>query len=219
MREPNPQLEYLTTAQVAKICGVNRATVVRWIQNGNLIAERTIGGRYRIQTAGLLAQADEKGIFIATEQRKQLEKALVKTGKSASENSETIDQKSSTIPLILVIDDDLYVRKLLEEFLTVMGYNVLVADNGFKGLDIILKNYTVKLVILDLLMPGIDGTETLRRIRDMRSDVPVIVTSGYVEHYFPGGVDTIGSKVEKVLNKPFDLDELAAVCKELLEAS
>ena len=64
--------EYLTTKEVADLCGVNRATVVRWVQNGVLFAETTIGGRYRICPRNLMALSKEKGIFLAKAQIKRL---------------------------------------------------------------------------------------------------------------------------------------------------
>ena len=207
---------FLTTSQVAEICGVNRATVVRWIQHEDLIAERTIGGRYRICSENLLILSKEKGIFIAPDKRSW----LVESKKvSPPTDAQTESEGDGEIPKvhILVIDDDQQFRNLIDEFLTIYGYKISLADNGFKGLDILLKDYSVKLVILDLLMPGINGLETLRKIKSLRNNVPIIITSGFIEYYYPDGEESLKKEVDLILKKPFDLDELARKCRQLLE--
>lgn len=211
-----PRKEYLTTTQVAEICGVNRATVVRWIQNGDLIAERTIGGRYRVGTEHLLNQSKENGIFIAKDMKQLLRNESVPAVDHSHNNNQKTSGKEFDKVHILIIDDDQYIRQLLDEYLTLIGYNVILADNGFKGLDILLTDYTIKLVILDLLMPGISGLETLRKVKTMRNDVPIIITSGFIEYYFPDGEETLKGDVDLIIRKPFDLDHLANCCKKLL---
>ena len=210
--------EYLTTKEVADLCGVNRATVVRWVQNGDLFAETTIGGRYRICPRNLMTLSKEKGIFLAQDQIKRLNlmqrlgETAVKRGKKKGDEKNPKVAKSN----ILVIDDDPTFRQLLDEFLTLHGYNVLLADNGYSGLDIILKDYALNLIILDLLMPGINGIETMRQIKVLRKDLPIIITSGFVEYHFPDGTDSLENMADLVLEKPFNLDELYQACKKLL---
>ena len=207
---------FLTSSQVADICGVNRATVVRWIQHGDLIAERTIGGRYRICSENLLILSSEKGIFIAPDMRKIITDNHKSQTFIDSEDSDFERDKDVKKSHILVVDDDQQFRSLLEEFLTLHGYKVTLADNGFQGLDVVLKDYTVGLVILDLLMPGINGLETLRRLKSLRNDLPVIITSGFIEYYYPNGEESLKSEVSSILKKPFNLDELAEKCEQLL---
>ena len=206
---------FLTTSQVAEICGVNRATVVRWIQNGDLIAERTIGGRYRVCSENLLILSNQKGIFIAPDKRKLISDNP-KANKISSNDFEKDDEKDLSKTHVLVIDDDQQFRSLIDEFLTIYGYRVSLADNGFKGLDLVLRDYTIKLVILDLLMPGISGQETLKKLKTLRTDIPVIVTSGFIEYYYPEGKNKLEKEVDGILRKPFSLDELAAKCRELV---
>ena len=210
--------EYLTTKEVADLCGVNRATVVRWIQNGDLFAETTIGGRYRICPQNLMALSKGKGIFLAQAEIKRLnkmqspEEAVVRKGKKKGDEKSLKVSKSN----ILVIDDDSALRELVDEFLTLQGYNVTLADNGFSGLDIILKDYSLNLVVLDLLMPGMNGVETMRQIKLLRKDIPIIITSGFVEYHFPEGKDSLNTMVDVVLEKPFNLEKLHKACKKLL---
>ena len=123
---------FLTTSQVADVCGVNRATVVRWIQHGDLIAERTIGGRYRICSENLLILSKQKGIFIAPDMRELLTKNNPSKAFGDQVDPDIEDDKEQiTKTHILVIDDDQQFRSLIDEFLTIYGYKVSLAENGF----------------------------------------------------------------------------------------
>src|SRR6266508_2478525 len=108
--------------------------------------------------------------------------------------------------LILVVDDEPAIVRLVRTKLQADGYAVITADRGEKALEI-LEDERPDLVVLDLMMPGIDGFETLRRIRG-GSQVPVIMLTaraGDADRLkgFQGGADDY-------LTKPFNPDELAA---------
>jgi two-component system KDP operon response regulator KdpE len=108
--------------------------------------------------------------------------------------------------LILVVDDEPSIVRLVRMKLQTDGYAVITADRGEKALDV-LEDERPDLVVLDLMMPGIDGFETLRRIR-ATSQVPVIMLTaraGDADRLkgFHGGADDY-------LTKPFNPDELAA---------
>ena len=205
--------DYLTTREVADICCVNRATVVRWIQNKDLYAGCTLGGRYRICPKDLLSLSNEKGIFLSPEKCTQynINTHVVESGTQIRQKN---IKKSKA--KILVIDDDESFRNLLTEFLTIRGYAVITADNGYSGLDYILKDYTINLVILDLLMPGISGVETMEQIKNLRKDLPIIITTGFLDYHFPDGISSLSDKADIVLEKPFDLKELYESCNSLL---
>ncbi len=82
---------------------------------------------------------------------------------------------------ILVVDDEEMVRKVAKASLEKRGYTVLVASNGREGVDLFSNVPSITLVILDLTMPVMNGDEALRRMRQARPGVPVIVSSGYTE--------------------------------------
>ncbi|MFC1967440.1 response regulator transcription factor [Chloroflexota bacterium] len=77
---------------------------------------------------------------------------------------------------ILVVDDDLAMQRLIEKNLTTKGYEVLKASGGQEALKILFANKP-HLVLLDVVMPGMDGWQTCSRIREV-SDVPVIMMTG-----------------------------------------
>jgi PAS domain S-box-containing protein len=83
---------------------------------------------------------------------------------------------------ILVIDDEEIVRNLLQQVLTLAGYEVLLAENGAEGLSVFAKNAKrVSLIVLDLVMPVMSGNEVLPHLLTMKPGVPVIVSSGQSE--------------------------------------
>jgi len=77
---------------------------------------------------------------------------------------------------ILIIDDDPNFRKLVEQVLTEKGYEVLKAGSGQEGLRLLFA-HKPSLVLLDVVMPGMDGWQTCDRIRDI-SDIPIIMLTG-----------------------------------------
>ena len=84
--------------------------------------------------------------------------------------------------LVLVIDDDQGVREAASRLLEFFGFRVLQATDGRHGAEVFRQHESeVVLIILDMTMPEMNGEETFRAIRRLRSDVPVILTSGYNE--------------------------------------
>ena len=75
---------------------------------------------------------------------------------------------------VLMVDDESRMRKLVKDFLTRDGYTVLEAGDGEQALDIFMNDKNISLVILDVMMPKMDGWETLKEIRKF-SQVPVIM--------------------------------------------
>ena len=79
---------------------------------------------------------------------------------------------------ILVVDDESRMRKLVRDFLEREGFEVLEAGDGVEAMDLFYEEKEVALVILDVMMPKMDGWQTLREIRQT-SQVPVITTSPF----------------------------------------
>lgn len=114
---------------------------------------------------------------------------------------------------ILIIDDDLTLIDLLSQSLEKAGYKVLSATNGIDGLQMLYKN-KVDLVILDVMMPRMDGWETCARIREI-SDVPIIMLTAKDKEE-----DTLKGfqcGVDDYVTKPFSFAELTARVKAVLQ--
>ena len=109
--------------------------------------------------------------------------------------------------VILVIEDDLNILLGLEENLILEEYSILTATNGIEGLKTALEN-EIDLVLLDIMLPGINGYEICRKIKKEKSDLPVIMlTARGSEMDKVAGLD-IGA--DDYITKPFSLPELLA---------
>jgi two-component system response regulator AtoC len=119
---------------------------------------------------------------------------------------------------ILVADDDLEVRNYFETLLKIQGYNILAADSGDEALSYLEKGEPkVSLALLDVMMPGKDGIETLKEIRRRYGDLPVILVSSASS--WPFIMDALGGASATFLEKPVLHGELIRVIEELLQGS
>lgn len=115
---------------------------------------------------------------------------------------------------ILVVDDESRMRKLLKDFLSTKGFNIIEAEDGEKALDIFTENRNkIKLVLLDVMMPKLDGWSVLRKIRQ-ESNLPVIMLTARGEEQdelfgFELGVD-------EYITKPFSPKILVARVEAIL---
>jgi DNA-binding response OmpR family regulator len=122
------------------------------------------------------------------------------------------------VPKILVIDDDPSVRSLVTDSLEIEGYDVVVAEDGFAGLRAI-EAHRPDCVLLDVMMPGLDGHQVLQRIRtaEQGSALPVVMLTAYSDDANAWQAWTEG--VDYFLAKPFDADELLRYLDYLFQGS
>ncbi len=113
---------------------------------------------------------------------------------------------------ILVVDDEKPLREFVARNLSVRGYEVLKAANGIEALAI-LQTHLMDLIILDLMMPHMDGLELTQRIR-RSSTVPIIVLSALDEER--DKVTALDLGADDYLTKPFGVEELLARVRGLL---
>lgn len=113
---------------------------------------------------------------------------------------------------ILVIDDEKEIAELIEIYLTNENYRVFKAASGKEGMDI-LKMHKIHLVILDIMMPGIDGLETCRMIRQTMQ-VPIIMLSAKSQDM--DKILGLGIGADDYMTKPFNPMELIARVKSQL---
>lgn len=116
---------------------------------------------------------------------------------------------------ILVVDDLESVRDVTGAMLESLGYEVDKAKDGFEAVDKVSNNGgELCAVVLDLMMPGLDGAETLRRLRSIAPQLPVLMISGFGHERLLTKVSDIG--VEGFLRKPFSLVQLSAKLANVL---
>lgn len=114
---------------------------------------------------------------------------------------------------MLVVDDDMYLRKMIVTYGQMDGFECFEADNGITALGL-LEQKKIDIVVLDVMMPGIDGFETLSRIREI-SQVPVIMLTARSEEYDKLFGFNLG--VDDYMVKPFSPKELMARMNAVLK--
>lgn len=117
---------------------------------------------------------------------------------------------------ILVVDDEARMRKLVKDFLTIKGFGVIEAENGEEAVDTFFKNKDIALVILDVMMPKMDGWEVCKAIRQY-SQVPIIMVTARGEERDELKGFELG--VDEYISKPFSPKILVARVEAILRRS
>lgn len=115
---------------------------------------------------------------------------------------------------IFVVDDEIRMRKLVRDFLTIKGYSVTEAGNGEEAIDIFCSDNSFSLIILDVMMPKMDGWETLKTIRKI-SKVPVIMLTAKGEEADELKGFKLGA--DEYISKPFSPKILTARVEAILK--
>jgi excisionase family DNA binding protein len=178
--------EWLTLGQAARFLGVAQSTIRKWSDNGRVPAFYTPGGHRRYRRADLEAFLDRSGPG-----------GRPKAG-----------------PLVLLVDDDDAVRELVRVNLEFEGYTVREAASASEGLDAI-EEAKPDLVLLDVMMPHVDGWEMLRRIQEQYGPgaIPVVMFSGKADEEARSQAATGGAHA--FVGKPFDLPRLIDQTKQI----
>ena len=121
-------------------------------------------------------------------------------------------------PIILCVDDEPANLKLLENILVPRGYDVVSVASGEEALQKI-KTRTIDLVLLDLMLPGMDGLQVSRKIKENKKyrNIPIIMLTAHtgVESY----IKSLSNEVFAYFNKPFETEELVRIIRAALEQS
>jgi two-component system cell cycle response regulator CtrA len=117
---------------------------------------------------------------------------------------------------VLLVEDDSSTAKSIELMLKTEGFVVDVTDLGEDGLEI-GKLYDYDIIILDLMLPDIDGYEVLRRFRSSRVQTPILILSGLTE--LDAKIKGLGFGADDYLTKPFDKRELIARIQAIVRRS
>ncbi len=117
---------------------------------------------------------------------------------------------------ILVVDDEARMRKLVKDFLTIKGFSVIEAEDGENAVDIFFKQKDIALLILDVMMPKMDGWEVCKAIRQY-SKVPIIMLTARGEERDELKGFELG--VDEYISKPFSPKILVARVEAILRRS
>ena len=114
---------------------------------------------------------------------------------------------------VLVVDDELAIRDILDRFLTEEGYEVILASNGEEAIEL-AKSENPEIILLDIWMPGISGIETCRRLKANKETrfTPVIIATALWDTY----AEAVEAGAEDFVTKPFNLTEVSFRLKSIL---
>jgi excisionase family DNA binding protein len=182
--------DWLTLGQAARYLGVAQSTIRKWSDQGRLPAFYTPGGHRRYRQRDLDA-------FVA--------------GSSAA----AAPQRSRPAPLVLIVDDDPRIREFVRVNLEMDGFAVREAGNAEEGLAA-LEAEPPDLILLDVMMPKVDGWEMLQRVRERHGvdSIQVIMFSGQVNEDAMDQAEAGGAQA--FVGKPFNPQDLVTRAKDLL---
>jgi excisionase family DNA binding protein len=191
---------FLTTEEVLEYLQVNLRTVYRLIKAGKIPAVR-VGRQWRFRKADIDAWLES-----------QRPRAARPASSSTARHTPPVGR-----PRVLVVDDEESIRDLLSKTLALADYEVDLAHDGRTALDR-LRLIQYDLLITDLRMPGVDGLTVIREARRLKTDLPVIIITGYSSE--ASAIEAINLGVQGYLTKPFRVPRvLAAAAKALGEST
>ena len=115
---------------------------------------------------------------------------------------------------ILIVDDEEEIREILSRVLTRTGYDVMTVEDGVAALEEI-KNYKPDLIFLDIMMPGMNGVQFLKKISPLgEKPYKVVIVSGFVNDETREECYSFGAN--QLLDKPFDIGTILNIAKENL---
>lgn len=122
------------------------------------------------------------------------------------------------MPKILVVDDEEQIRLLLVKFLTKSGFEVCAASGGEEACQLLRSGVAYDLMLLDLSMPKVSGTDVLRLKNELADTRPVILLTGNInKDNAHSDLQALGLTQEDVIYKPIDLFDILALVKKKIE--
>ena len=108
---------------------------------------------------------------------------------------------------VLVIDDEEPVRQVASEILGYLGYSVVTAGSGEDGVKRVREGLRPDVVLLDIIMPGMNGFQTLHKLRQIEPDLPILICTGYSDRI--AAESLVAEGADGFVNKPYDIETLA----------
>ncbi|MHA2277316.1 MAG: PAS domain-containing protein, partial [Candidatus Kariarchaeaceae archaeon] len=123
-------------------------------------------------------------------------------------------EEKLNLGLILIVEDEIHIRTILEKMLTILGYTTISAVNGLEGVKIFKdKSDEIDMVILDMVMPEMDGKDAFLQMKLIDPHVKVIISSGYNKEKY---AEILDLGVASLLEKPYSIDTLSKVLTNVL---
>ena len=186
-------MKTLTISQACNYCNVDQEKVIKWIEEGHINADKTIGGHRRIDKDELDRYLKEQNMPVPDKLPADIQKK------------------------ILVVDDDKIVVETIVQSLEEdnHGYELISAADGFEAKSQI-KHFMPDLLILDIMMPDINGYEVCKKIKaeEETKDIKIIVLSAYLDDENYEKMKEYGA--DACFSKPLPLSELKEQVAKLL---
>jgi excisionase family DNA binding protein len=186
-------MDVLTVSQASKYCRVSPKTIINWIEAGHIKSYKTVGGHRRIK-------------------KEDLDRFLVERGMPAFEATAEESKKK-----ILVVDDDKIIVETIVQSLEEdeYGYELISASDGFEA-GIQVSHFKPDLIILDIMMPDINGYEVCKRIKTNpeTKGTKIVVLSAYLDEESHRKMKEYGA--DACFSKPLPLPQLKEEVAKLL---
>ena len=171
-----------------------------------------------MQIKDLLISAERRIAFAAEHTEGDVSAELLLAGKEIREcinRNFNTDVQLKNQQTVLFVDDEELIRKIASQMLSAEGYNVLTAVDGDQGLALFKAEFeNIHCVILDLVMPGLNGVQLADAIADINPDVGQILTSGYGEEEIRKRFGSLKRRV--FIRKPFSASILLETVKRVI---
>ena len=115
---------------------------------------------------------------------------------------------------LLLVDDDVAVLEVTGRLLEIVGYSVLSAPDAETAFELSRRNPQIRLIVLDLSLPGFEPAIVISRLREIAGDVPIVVMTGYPENETASRLQD--QRIEGYLEKPFQPPMLLALLADVL---
>ena len=177
---------YYKTREVAEMLMVSAITVRNWVRSGKLRAERTLGGHRRFLHKDVLRFAEENGLKLMSKEDDKLR--------------------------ILIVDDDVELGNYLLDLMELVSTEteVKVANDGFVAGGLV-QTFSPDLVLLDLIMPGVDGFQVCKTIKQDPGTRDIRIVAMTALHSDENIRRILGEGAEHCLKKPFTPEQLFSV--------
>jgi excisionase family DNA binding protein len=206
MEQPKLAARFLTSNEVAAACGVSTRTVSNWIRDGAIPAHRTVGGHGRVAVEDLRRFLTERGMPLPPEIADVRPRAMVVEPPAPAP---AVRRRR-----VLVIDDDEALLAVMAEFLGSSGYEVETARHGFLA-GYLAGHHHPDVILLDIMMPGLDGYEvlSLMRRRPEARRIPVVACTSLKGPEAEGRIRAAG--FDAYVRKPVDFKALLQLLERL----
>ncbi len=133
--------------------------------------------------------------------------------KSTSKSQAVLERGAETV---LLVDDEELIISMGESILKSLGYKVIIAHNGLEAVQTVdSRRDEIDAVVMDVIMPKMDGLEALRKIKQRFSNLPVVISTGFADIAPMTDIKKAGA--DQILLKPYKIDDLAAMLKEIFK--